>query len=160
MGIVRMGVPEALVLFIRDNFDARVFIETGTFKGETSCWAASHFEKVITVELSVELYKEAVQKYRQLSNIEFRIGDSSQELPRILSQIDQPAVIWLDAHHCSTNTAGKGARAPILDELDAITSSSLDHFVLIDDARLFLAPPPDPHPLEEYPEITTLLEEI
>jgi hypothetical protein len=160
MGIVRMGVPEELVLFMRRMFGLNMFIETGTFKGDTSCWAANHFEKVHTIEFSKELYSEASNKYRHRENINFIFGDSSKELHTIMQQIDSPAVFWLDAHHCSLNTSGKGVKASILDEIDAIASSKYDHFILIDDARLFLAPPPEPHPLDEYPDIYTLLERV
>lgn len=160
MGIVRMGVPEELVLFMQRTFSLNVFIETGTFKGVTSCWAAGHFKKVLTIELSKELFDEAADKYRHLQNIHFIYGDSSEELVKIIKQLDEPAVFWLDAHHCSLNTAGKGSRAPILEEINAIGVSAYDHFILIDDARFFLAPPPDPHFLVEFPDIYTLLEEV
>ena len=161
MGLVRMGVPEALVLFIRKNFNVGIFVETGTFKGETTRWAADHFERVITIELSKELFNRAVQKFQHQHNVDLKFGDSSQELPKIISEIGRSAVFWLDAHHCcSMNTAGKGVMAPILCEIDAITASSHDHFILIDDARLFLAPPPDPHLLNEYPEINVLLKAL
>jgi len=160
MGIVRMGVPEKLVLFMQRTFNLNVFIETGTFKGVTSCWAANHFKKVLTIESSKELFDEAAEKYRHLQNIHFHYGDSSQELAKIVKYLNESAFFWLDAHNCSPNTAGKGLRAPILEEIKAIGSSAYDHFILIDDARLFLAPPPDPHPLDEYPDIYTLLEQL
>lgn len=160
MGIVRMGVPEELVLFMQQTFNLYFFIETGTFRGDTSCWAADHFKKVISIELSRELFYEAANKYRQRHNIQFICGDSSEELVKIIKHLEESAVFWLDAHHCSLNTAGKGTAAPILQELDAIGLSDYDHYILIDDARLFLAPPPDPHSLDEYPDIYTLLERV
>lgn len=160
MGIVRMGVPEELVLFLQRTFNLNVFIETGTFKGDTSCWAADHFNKVLTIELSKELFDEAADKYRHLQNIHFKYGNSPEELVKIIKDIDESAVFWLDAHHCSLNTAGKGSPVPILEEINAIGSSTYDQFILIDDARLFLAPPPDPHRRDEYPDIYTLLEQI
>jgi uncharacterized protein DUF268 len=160
MGIIRMGVPEELVLFMQRAFCLNVFIETGTFKGATSCWAADHFKKVITIELSKELFEETAEKYRHLQNVDFRYGNSSDELANIVKHLDESAVFWLDAHHCSLNTAGNGSRAPILEEIDAISLSAYDHFILIDDARLFLAPPPDPHRMDEYPDICTLIEQV
>lgn len=160
MGIVRMGVPEKLVLFIQRTFHINTFIETGTFKGATSRWAADYFTKVFSIELSKELFNEATEKYRLLENIIFKYGNSSDEIVKILTDLKEPAIFWLDAHHCSQNTAGKGFQAPILDELNAISKSAYDHFILIDDARLFLAPPPDPHLLDEYPDIYTLLTQV
>lgn len=158
MGIVRMGPPEELMLFMKREFGLNVLVETGTFRGDTAFWASLHFETVHTIEFSKQLFDEVVEKYRHLKNVHFLCGDSSEELAKIIQQLDEPAVFWLDAHHCADNTAGRGVQAPILKELDAIALSKNDHFILIDDARLFLAPPPDPHPLDEYPDIYTLLE--
>ncbi|MFH1985714.1 MAG: DUF268 domain-containing protein [Pseudomonadota bacterium] len=160
MGIVREGAPEELMLFVQRTFGINVFIETGTFKGATSSWAADHFKKVFSIELSKELFDEAVAKYQHIRNINFQYGDSSEALVKIIKQLNESAVFWLDAHHCSLNTAGKGSRAPISDEICAISSSAYDHFIFIDDARLFMAPPPDPHFLGEYPDIYTLLEHL
>lgn len=160
MGIVRMGVPEKLVLFLQHSFHLDVFIETGTFKGDTSSWAADHFKQVMTIELSEELFVEAAAKYRHRENIHFIHGDSPEELGKIMKQIAEPALVWLDAHHCSLNTAGRNLPAAILNEIDAIGASVREHYILIDDARLFLAPPPDPHPQDEYPDITTLIERL
>ena len=160
MGIVRMGAPEELLRFMQREFGLDVFIETGTYRGDTAVWASQHFKTVHTIEFSKELFDETAEKYRCRENIHFIYGNSPEKLAEIVRQLDAPAVFWLDAHHCSSNTAGRGLRAPVLEELDAIALSKEHHFILIDDARLFLAPPPDPHSLDEYPDICTLLGRI
>jgi hypothetical protein len=47
MGIVRWGPPEELVLRFKRASSIDMFIETGTFKGDTASWAAAHFPSVI-----------------------------------------------------------------------------------------------------------------
>jgi hypothetical protein len=41
----------------------------------------------------------------------------------------------------------------LLEEIAAVNRSSHEHFILIDDARLFLAPPEPPHDLGQWPDI-------
>ena len=43
------------------------------------------------------------------------------------------------------------------ERLTAVNVSPLEHFVLIDDARLFLSPPEAPHNLDQWPEIAAVL---
>ena len=50
MGSVRFGVPRDLVLWLRDTFKVKVFVETGTNQAEMSVWASANFERVFTVE--------------------------------------------------------------------------------------------------------------
>lgn len=51
-------------------------------------------------------------------------------------------------------TYGKNDECPLLDELGLIFSAGLSNFaILIDDARLFLAPPPYPHAINAWPTI-------
>ncbi|MDB5150055.1 MAG: hypothetical protein JWQ57_4075, partial [Mucilaginibacter sp.] len=49
---------------------------------------------------------------------------------------------------------------PLIDELDLLNTFSGDCFILIDDARLFLAPPPLPHNLAQYPDIKQLINKL
>ena len=37
----------------------RIFVETGTYKGETARMASKHFERVYTLEISQELFQES-----------------------------------------------------------------------------------------------------
>ena len=48
----------------------------------------------------------------------------------------------------------------ILAEIEIINRSDFPHTLLIDDARLFTAPPPPPHITKYWPDITTLLAAI
>jgi hypothetical protein len=48
----------------------------------------------------------------------------------------------------------------LLDELKALEGSSSDQYIFIDDARLFLSPPPRPHDPSEWPNIDEVVEAL
>lgn len=159
MGIVRMGVPTHLVEFILQRDRIRTFIETGTFQGGTASWASGLFEQVYTIEFSREIYEATAARLSHLSNVQFLFGDSRSELMKVLQHTGS-AIIWLDAHWCSFGSYGESDQCPLLDELEIINESGNDHFILIDDARLFLAPPPRPNSYEYYPDITAIVRSL
>ena len=76
MGIIRMGIPEDIALYLRNKHDITHFVETGTFKGGTCIWASNYFHKVETIEFSKEIYLETKNKYKHIENINFIFGDS------------------------------------------------------------------------------------
>ena len=70
-------------------------------------------------------------------------------------------LFWLDAHWCvASDTAGRKSQCPLLMELDSIGSLGKNSVVLIDDARLFLATPPIPHEVSDWPTLNEILEKI
>src|SRR5262249_21242559 len=99
------------------------------------------------------LYDAAVAAHGRHSNIQFRHGDSRTLLGEILGGLGGPAVLWLDAHWCGEGTFGPAAECPLLDELGWVDRSHPGHVIMIDDARLFLAPPPAPHRAEDWPDL-------
>lgn len=153
MGRVHFGVPKDLVSRLKDAYNLKVFIETGTFLGDTARWASEHFKRVITVEVSEVMYQKATSRTHNTENIEFHLGSSRQKLREIVPKLDSPAIFWLDAHWCSWKTGGKDDECPLLEELEIINASPHEHFILIDDARLFLTPPPPPHNPSHWPNI-------
>lgn len=153
MGIVRMGPPEELVLLLKRERSVSVFIETGTFKGATAAWASRHFERVITIENSREYFDEAAKSYQHLRNIEFLQGDSRVLLSQVMASIREPAILWLDAHWCGMRSYGSSDQCPLIEELNCVHASGVQHHIFIDDARLFLSPPPLPNRAEQWPTI-------
>jgi len=137
MGAVFGGIPQDLALRIRDASKADVFIETGTFKGDTSVWASDHFEKVFTVEIDPDMYAAAAQRLSGFKNISCLPGDSRKILSEVLPALgNQRAVIWLDAHACGEEDRD----SPLLQEIDLINRLAPDSAILIDDARFVLLP--------------------
>lgn len=160
MGIVRMGPPEDIILYLKQTGNVETLVETGTYYGATAEWAADHFSQVKTIEFSAPIYQETSAKYSHRTNIEFLFGDSRQQLAELLRQLDEPILLWLDAHWCSFGSYGKTDQCPLLDELDIIMASPFEHIILIDDARLFLCPPPAPNQPAHYPDIAAVLEKF
>src|SRR5690606_22307867 len=75
------------------------------------------------------------------------------------SSLHEKSVLYfLDAHWCvAEDTAGELSQCPLLDETRAIGQLNAQSVLLIDDARLFLAPPPEPHVLADWPDLSKLL---
>ncbi|MEG3841898.1 FkbM family methyltransferase [Microcoleus sp. herbarium14] len=153
MGLIRAGVPTELAIALKDAYNLQGFIETGTNYGGTALWAAQYFQKVITIEAAKAIHEAVVKNYGHLKNIEFVLGNSKEQLEAIVPTLKEPCIFWLDAHWSGGVTYGEADECPLLEELQIINDSEFDHFILIDDARLFLCPPPRPHRIEEWPTI-------
>lgn len=152
MGIVRMGPPPNLILYCAEKFDIKHFVETGTFKGGTTNWASKHFDTVDTIENSKSVYVETSNKLSHLKNVNFHFGDTRDLLKEVADKQNK-TLFWLDAHWCDGLTYGAEDQCPILDEIDIINQKTEEYFIFIDDARLFLSPPPSPNVSSYWPTI-------
>jgi hypothetical protein len=120
-----------------------IFIETGTYHGETAFVASNlGFKKVISIELQQHLLSVAIKKCKKCNNIEFHLGDSPTVLKKLLPLIDTKTTFWLDAHidDCNIipNITPNIRKCPLLEELEIISNSKRnDHTILIDDIRIF-----------------------
>ena len=157
MGLVHLGIPKELVQQLAAEFRINNFIETGTNQGRTAIWASGLFKNVMTIEYSQQLYEQVKHQYKSIKNIEFIWGDSRQELSKLVAKFNQPALFWLDAHWSGGITYGENDECPLLSEIEIINRSPLDNFILIDDARLFTSPPPLPHKIEQWPNISQVI---
>ena len=125
------------------------------------------FEKLYTIELGEEICKVASKRYKlfteyngDLSKFNFHTnekdesfsgseyyfdnklklicGDSSTVLEVILSELDEPACFWLDAHAGASKYARGDCDVPLLKELAAIQNHHIkNHIIAIDDAHMF-----------------------
>jgi len=159
MGVIHSGAPREFIFAIKKKFGLDTFVECGTLHGATADWAAKHFKRVVTVEFSKKLFEQN-RNVAHPKNIEFCFGDSRQELPRLVPVLEEPGVIWLDSHWSGSDTYGETDECPLLEEIAVINSSAITHFVLIDDARLFLSPPPKPHRASQWPSIDQVIEAL
>jgi myosin heavy subunit len=67
----------------------------------------------------------------------------------------------LDAHWCVANdTSGEQSQCPLLEEILAIGQLNDQSVILIDDARLFLAPPPKPHEASQWPSLDNIINKL
>jgi hypothetical protein len=157
MGNIVFGVLKDLVLGLATQAGIKNFVETGTYQANTALWAAGHFQQAHTIEAAKPLYDAAVSKFGKTANLHFHNGDSRDCLRQIQQSLDGPALYWLDAHWSGGVTFGQGDECPLLSEIEVVNQGSVDSIILIDDARLFLSPPPKPHDADQWPDLLTVL---
>jgi hypothetical protein len=160
MGKNNFGAPREDIQFLKSQHSTSVFIETGTFRGDTANWAASLFNKVVTIEGLKSHHESATARLSGLKNVDCLYGDSRTVLGQVLKTLrGEPTLFWLDAHWMP-GSYGDAGECPIIEELKLIGEMSADSIILVDDARLFLAPPPRPHRASDWPTIDTVLEAL
>jgi hypothetical protein len=151
MGNLHSQPLAGLVQFMQARFSIRTFIETGTYMGDATGFAARIFPEVISIEVDPNFHRIAAER---LSGTHARLiqGDSRIRLPKVVKKLAAPALFWLDGH-AGAGFFGPHDDCPLLDELAAIAESPLEHFIFIDDARAFLAPPPPPFDADKWPDL-------
>ena len=152
-----MGPPEALILALQEQLELADFVETGTYRGDTAAWASGHFARVTTIEMSPAYHAATQTRFRAQTGVRTVCGASGTVLGEVVAALSQPALFWLDAHWSGLDTAGQDAECPVLEEIAHINASPLAHAVLVDDARLFCAPPPRPHHAAQWPDLVTVV---
>ena len=115
-----------------------VFVETGTYLGDTSWWLKGVFPRIHTIEIDPFLCAAARRRFSRFPHVNVHLGDSSTVLPSITAGISQPALYWLDGHYSAGITGSGPLECPVMAELDAIYKLSTAPFmIVIDDARCF-----------------------
>lgn len=131
-----------------------VFVETGTYLGDTSWWLKGVFPRIHTIEVDPFLCATARRRFSRFPHVSVHLGDSSTVLPSIITGISQPVLYWLDGHYSAGITGSGTLECPVMAELDAIYQLSTETFIIvIDDARCFGHDP-------AYPSITDLRQRI
>lgn len=154
MGLISFSLDERLLAFLKAALPLELFVETGTFKGDTLAMARRYFDRCQSVELSPAYHQKARERFAADPGVELACGPSPDFLleRRALHQ-GTPTLFWLDAHWCRADeeTGGADSQTPLLAELAAIERLHPDSVLLIDDAQLYLCPPPKPHRLADWP---------
>lgn len=156
MGHIFTPPLDRLAEFCAHGLEIEVFVETGTFRGESAAWAAERFREVITIERDLKLY-ESARANAVHRNIAFHCGHSLTVLPGIAAS-PKPKLFWLDAHWCGLhgNAGGFDDQCPIIGELSALRSGTADDVIMIDDFHMFATPPPEPFRAELWPPLDEL----
>lgn len=157
MGSVFPGVPQDFTKSMAAMLGIGCFIETGTNRGGTAVWATEHFRTVHTVERDTGLFDACKARFGHVPNLHLHHGHSVDCLMRVVGGLKESAIFWLDAHYSGDGTSGVDDECPLIREINVINASAFDHVVLIDDARLFLAPPPPPHDVDQWPDLSQIL---
>ncbi|MGB8854114.1 MAG: hypothetical protein WCC69_11165 [Pirellulales bacterium] len=160
MGAIHFSIDPVLAALLAKRLELTVFIETGTFKGDSVAAVRPSFEELHTCELSPELHAAATQRFANDPAVHCHLGSSPDRL-RALAAIHarHPVMYWLDAHWCSAaQTAGEESQCPLLEELEAIAPLHPESIVWIDDARYFMAPPTAPLEARGWPTFQQVLD--
>ena len=146
-----------------NNLENSLWIETGTYYGETTRILSEISSKTISIEADKQLYNLSRKKLANLSNVEIVLGNSKEILPNIInSNLKYDNIcFYLDAHLChdhlkDVKTFGnEDSATPIRMELSYI-ENSFKNFkkinILIDDIRLFRGK------FQNYPNINYLVD--
>lgn len=146
-------VKQVTIKEYQKKFRIKILVETGTYLGDMVQAQLKNFKKIISIELGKDLFLEAKTKFKKNKNVKILHGNSGSLLPEIIKELKEPAIFWLDGHYSEGITAKGDKESPILEELKAIFTSSVDHIILIDDARSF-------NGTGDYPTIEELSEFI
>ena len=147
-------VKQITISEYQQKYGYSVLLETGTYLGDMVESQKKLFKKVISIELGIDLYEMAKNRFMNDKNVEIKQGDSGKVLPEIMKDIYEPIIFWLDGHYSSGITALGDKECPIFEELEAIFNyNQYNHIILIDDARLFIG-------VNDYPSIEELKEYV
>ena len=150
-------------VLIGKNLSDSLWIETGTYYGETTKLLSKISKKTISIEADKNLFESSKKRLKKLKNVELFNGKSEDFLEKLMSENThfKNICIYLDAHLCqdhlkNTKTFGSEDNAtPVLRELE-IVKKYLGKFEkihdLIDVIRLFHGS------FQNYPDKNILVE--
>lgn len=129
LAVIRHNIPDP---------HPRVFVETGTYYGDTVAAIKDMYSKVISIEVDETLYKKACVRFAADKNVHITHGDCAKKLPEALATLGEAAVFWLDGHYSGVETGKGEVEDPILISLNQIAAHPVrEHVLFIDDARTF-----------------------
>jgi len=149
-GVNTGGIPVDYIKKYVDEWDIKVFIETGTAGGESVRAVAPLFRECHTIEVVGDRAEKDGATYPE--NVKLHVGDSAKNLHRIAEPYrGEKIFFWLDAHWSEPyESVGDISECPVLDEIQAISGHNC--IIMIDDARLFYGAPSWPcNPTKGWP---------
>ena len=145
-------VKQEIIAKYQKQFGYSLFIETGTYLGDMIVAQMNNFNRLITVELGVDLWQQAKKKFSRDLKVTLLNGDSGKVIVDIMKDVNESAIFWLDGHYSAGDTSKGDKECPIYEELTGILKAKpLPHVILIDDARCFIGN-------NDYPTIGELLD--
>lgn len=129
----------AALLEYAKRFGPKVFIETGTLRGDTIQAMLSTFDRLYTIDVNPVYAQRAQRRFAAFPKVQCLHGDSGVLLPTILEKENEPCLFWIDAHLAGTHHDNYVINAPIREELQTILNhpKAAEHVLLIDDAWYF-----------------------
>jgi hypothetical protein len=146
-------------VLLREAFKKAVWVETGTYKGDTTNLLARN-NTVYSIEPSKKYYLRAKKRFRKNNNVFLFLGTSEEMLEVVLALIPQGSQInfWLDGHYSGAETFKGVFNSPILKELQIImdnVSKFRSVCIFIDDIRCFGSMTEE---YQDYPNLNFLVD--
>jgi len=127
-------------LEIKQTWDIKTVIETGTYYADTTKWLAKNFDQVYTCEIHEPTYAIAVEQLEGITNVYHELKPSQQFLGEALAKAEGQVLVFLDAHWFEN---------PLLKEIEIIGESGKRPVLVIHDFKV----PGKSFGYDEYPGI-------
>lgn len=129
-----------MAVLLRNSFPNGIWIETGTYLGDTTKILLGHGSFVYSIEPEPTLFANAHAFFKNYHNVRIINGLSEEIFPSLLPSLTGTVNFWLDGHFSEGVTHRGPQDTPILDEL-RIIAANMNKFekvcVMIDDVRCF-----------------------
>lgn len=126
-----------LSLFVQGGHE--VLIESGTYLGGTVEYFLSHARRIFSIELAPALFANAAAAFAWAPHVSILEGDSTVHVPRIVADLDEPPLIFLDGHYSAGETACGDEPEPALTILGLLGELGVPAgtTIVVDDLRSF-----------------------
>jgi len=132
-----------MILEIAKEKGLKVFVETGTGEGKTfkEMVISEWFDQLHTIDINIDCGMKMARRFADIPKAHCWRGSSTKQLSRILANIHEPTLFWLDARMPPITVRKTHVASPLLDDLEIIKAhgekEGLDHVVLINDAEYY-----------------------
>ena len=136
-------MPQLRIEYLDKYSDKKVFVESGTYEGDTVQTAIDFgFEEIHSIELLDKYYEMAKERFKNYPQVKIWKGDSPDILrEEIIPNLKHQATFWLDAHRSGkleVPGSEKYGACPLVYEVTEIGKSAIkNHVIFADDHRLF-----------------------
>lgn len=124
----------------RNHVPGATWVETGTYRGDTTAFLAGLANSVVSLEPDPYLFRRASLRFKDDWRIRLLNDTSENALGEVLQRLNGSVCLWLDGHYSGGSTYRGAVDSPILSELKTIEAQAdrLESLVvLIDDFRDF-----------------------
>lgn len=117
---------EKTFLKLKNRYNIKNIVETGTFEGGTTVFLSQNFDKVFSIECNFEFYSKALINIKNANTSPcLLLGNSEDVLPLIREELNNNTIFYLDAHWYEN--------CPLKKELSLIKEFNLKPIIAIHD---------------------------
>ena len=134
--------PAKRAVLKRYSLPDATWVETGTYRGDTTAFLANLSASAISLEPDDALFEKVRIRFAKEARIKILHGTSEALFAQVVENLQGPACFWLDGHYSGPGTHQSLTKTPISHEL-AVIAANLEELlpvvVLVDDFREFPA---------------------